>query len=228
MAKTGFFHHIGTFLLFAAAVLLLITTISSPVIKDIAILKVHLSNSSSVTFGTFGHCIVDASPDYCTGKHIGYNPASIMSSIDTTTFNTASTDTTKALTRVMILHPIACGLAFLAFLLALGAGFCGAILAASVSALTWVITVVVMACDFVLFGLVKSHVHGDGSGSHATYGVGMWTCLAAMVCLFLATIVVLLTCCSSRIHRNRQSTKEATYVDGGSRKRYFWQSGNRY
>jgi hypothetical protein len=67
MAKTGIFHHVGTFLLFVAAILLLITTISAPVVKDIAILKVTLTNktdlrNSSVTFGTFGHCILDVAP----------------------------------------------------------------------------------------------------------------------------------------------------------------------
>jgi hypothetical protein len=65
MARTGFFHHIGTFLLFAGAILLLITTISAPVVNDISLLKVHLTNRSavrysSVTFGTFGYCIRDA------------------------------------------------------------------------------------------------------------------------------------------------------------------------
>jgi hypothetical protein len=67
MAKTGIFHHFGTFLLFVAAILLLITTISAPVVGDIAILKVTLTNKSdirhsSVTFGTFGHCILDVAP----------------------------------------------------------------------------------------------------------------------------------------------------------------------
>jgi hypothetical protein len=67
MAKTGIFHHVGTFLLFVAAILLLITTISAPVVGDIAILKVTLTNktdlrNSSVTFGTFGHCILDVAP----------------------------------------------------------------------------------------------------------------------------------------------------------------------
>lgn len=67
MAKTGIFHHVGTFLLFASAILLLVTTISAPVIGDIAILKVMLTNrsdirNSSVTFGTFGHCVLDVAP----------------------------------------------------------------------------------------------------------------------------------------------------------------------
>jgi hypothetical protein len=67
MQKTGIFHHLGTFLLFVAAILLLITTISAPVIGDIGILKVMLTNktdfrNSSVTFGTFGHCVLDVAP----------------------------------------------------------------------------------------------------------------------------------------------------------------------
>jgi hypothetical protein len=53
--------------IFLASILLLITTISSPVVGDIAILKVMLTNqtdirNSSVTFGAFGHCILDVPP----------------------------------------------------------------------------------------------------------------------------------------------------------------------
>jgi len=40
---------------------------------------------------------------------------------------------------------------------------------------------VVMVIDFVVFGIIKKHVNKDGSGSHAYYSVGMWTCLAAFV-----------------------------------------------
>jgi hypothetical protein len=58
---TGFFHHIGTFLLFSATVLLIITCISAPVVHDLALLKVELGDDnrgSTVTFGTFGWCLV--------------------------------------------------------------------------------------------------------------------------------------------------------------------------
>jgi uncharacterized membrane protein len=238
MAKTGIFHHVGTFLLFAAAILLLITTISAPVIGDIAILKVMLTNktdirNSSVTFGTFGHCVLDVAPvqtdqDYCYPKHIGYNPANIMTTIDHTTFSTAAEDSSKALTRVMILHPIACALAFIAFLFALGAGFCGAIFASMIAAVAWLVTLVVMVTDFVLFGIIKRHVNSDGSGSHAYYSVGMWTILAAMILLFIATFIVLFTCCSSRMHRNNRTSKETGYNGTTTTRRRFWQRRNRY
>jgi len=71
MAITGIIHHIGTALLFISAILLLITTISAPVVNDISIFKVTLTNSttqrnSSVTFGTFGYCVRDVSDG--TGK----------------------------------------------------------------------------------------------------------------------------------------------------------------
>lgn len=67
MVKTGLFHHVGTFLLLASAILLLVTTITAPVINDISMLKVTLTNSSdlrhsSVTFGTFGYCVLDVAP----------------------------------------------------------------------------------------------------------------------------------------------------------------------
>ena len=53
----------------------------------------------------------------------------------------------------MILHPIACGVAFVAFALSCGAGVVGSLLGAMVAALAWVLTLVVMAVDFSLFGV---------------------------------------------------------------------------
>lgn len=64
MAITGIFHHIGTFFLLVATVLLVITSISAPVVNDIGLLKVQLSNATSehwteVSFGSFGYCVLD-------------------------------------------------------------------------------------------------------------------------------------------------------------------------
>jgi len=235
------FHHVGTFLLFAASILLLITTISAPVIKDIAILKVTLTNSSdarhsSVTFGTFGYCVLDVAPketdqDWCTGRHIGYDPAAEMAAIDGDDFNFASAKSTKGLTRVMVLHPVACALAFLAFLSALGSGLCGALFAALIAAIAWIVTLVVMAVDFALFGIIKNHVNGDGTGNKANYSIGMWTILAAMICLFFGMFVVLFTCFSARRHRNDTHISkhgDAGYANGTTvHKRRFWQRRSR-
>lgn len=64
MARTGFFHHIGTFLLLSATVLLIVTCISAPAVNDIALLHVNfgtvsrssLFDNPSINFGTFGWC----------------------------------------------------------------------------------------------------------------------------------------------------------------------------
>jgi len=210
-------HWIGVALIFISAILLLITTISSPVIGDIGILKVMLTNStnirhSSVTFGTFGHCILDVPPvttdqDLCFPKTIGYKPVEIMSKIDGTNFNHASLHTADALTNAFILHPIACGLAFIAAFCAIG-GVLGSLVGTMIAIVAWIITLVVMVIDFVVFGIIKNHVNKDGSGSHAYYSIGMWTCLAAMIVLLLGTIIVFITCCTGR--RSKDSSRRTT------------------
>ena len=75
------------------------------------------------------------------------------SNLQGTVFSRAAADSVDGLTHVMILHPIACAIAFLAFALSLGAGVVGSILGALVAFVAWVLTVVVMAIDFSLFGV---------------------------------------------------------------------------
>lgn len=134
-----------------------------------------------------------------------------------TVFSRASADSVDGLTRVMVLHPIACAIAFLAFGLSLGAGVVGSVLGALVAFVAWVVTVVVMAVDFSLFGTVKDHVNKQNKGSHAFYSVGMWTCLAAMVLLFLGMFIVLFTCFGARKEKKSGSGRHGhkTNADSG-------------
>ena len=159
-------HFIGVACIIISALLLLITTISAPVIGDIAILKVTLTNKtdirhSSVTFGSFGHCVLDVAPvttdqDTCFPKMIGYKPAVIMSQIDGSGFNTDHTHTVDALTNAFVLHPVACALAFIAGIVAFG-GFLGSLVGVLVALVAWIITVAVMAIDFAVFGVSNIH-----------------------------------------------------------------------
>jgi hypothetical protein len=108
----------------------------------------------------------------------------------------------------MILHPIAAGIAFLAFLMALGSGFFGSLLAAFTSLVTFVVTVVALICDFVLFAIIRDNVNDQNNDAHAYYSVGIWTILVAGIASLLGAIIVFFTCCSARLHkrRNRHST----------------------
>jgi len=230
---TGFFHHIGTFLLLAATVLLIVTCISAPVVHDIGILKVDLGdfvNHRTVSFGTFGYCVNDPNQsDDCSPSQVGYSPASVMSAIDGTDFSDYASDTTRTLTKVMILHPIACGLNFIAFMLALGAGFVGSFLASMVALLAFLTTAVALIVDFVLFSIVRSNVNDNDTGAHAYYGAAAWTTLVSGICSLIGTIVVFLTCCSGRLKKRRERrmpAKEPGYIDGPApvapRRRRFW------
>src|SRR5256885_543029 len=90
--------------------------------------------------------------NFCSPKVIGYKPAAIMEEIDHTTFSRASSDSADAFTNAFILHPIACGLAFIAGLVAIG-GVIGGLIGTLIAAVAWIITVVVMAIDFAAFGV---------------------------------------------------------------------------
>lgn len=231
MGLGRFVHHIGTFLLLVAAVLLIVVSITAPVVNDIAILKVDLGPSiagSEINLGTFGWCVIDVNGrDECSKAKIGYNPAEVISAVDNTDFSGARESTTKALTRVMILHPIAAGLCFLAFLLCLGAGILGSFLASMVAFLAFIVTLVALICDFVGFALIRSKVNDDRNGSHARFSVGIWLVLAAGICSLIATVVVFITCCAGRRRDSRNARKMEHYdaSPAAPRRRRFWQRG---
>ncbi|KAI6082370.1 pali-domain-containing protein [Hypoxylon rubiginosum] len=239
MKQTGFFHHIGSFLLLVATVLLVITTISAPVVNSISMLKVNLYNQASgdrnptVTFGTFGYCVTDAlsdGGDVCSGKHIGYDPIAVVkSNVDNVDFSNLSADTSKGLTRVMVLHPVAAGLSFIAFLLALGAGVLGSLLASLVSLVTFIVTLVVLVTDFVCFAIIRNEVNNasNSNGARAEWGAATWTMLVAAICNLLATVIVFFTCCSTRMHRRRETRRAKDVPEGygtpvRQRRRRFW------
>lgn len=199
-------HYFGCFLLFVASILLVITTISAPIVNSISILRVDLAqNSSSITFGTFGYCVLNSAEggDWCTGRHIGYDVSNELVRAESTGFSEAASNTANGLTNVMVLHPVACALTFISFLIACGAGLIGSLLGVIVAFIAWIVTLVVMAVDFAAFGIVKNDVNGDGTGSVASYGSAMWCLLAAFVIQFFGMVIVFFTCCSARRQKNR-------------------------
>lgn len=159
---------------------------------------------------------VPSSQDACSAKTVGYSPAAVMKQVDNTPFSDDAANATRALTKAMILHPIACGLDFIAFMLALGAGMFGSLLASLVAALAFIVTLVILIIDFILFGIVKHDVNNDGTGASAYYASAAWTILVSAVCSLLGTVIVFFTCCSARLHRRRNGmgTKNEVVQDG--------------
>jgi type IV secretory pathway VirB3-like protein len=146
-----------------------------------------------------------------------------MASEDGTEFSDYAERTTRALTRAMILHPIACGLNFIAFLLALGAGMIGSFLASMVALLAFLTTAVACIIDFVMFSIVRTNINdrGAATGTGAYYGAAAWTILVSAICSLIGAVVVFFTCCSARLHRRRGTTHKTEYASPPRRGR-FW------
>ncbi|KAG7452924.1 pali-domain-containing protein [Guyanagaster necrorhizus] len=162
----------GLFCCFSATVLLVFVSVSVPTWNSIYFLQVGVG-SSVTRFGVFGY----------TGSStgIGYN-------FTTAGFNSSSLDTNIIynLTKTLILHPIAAGLAGLAFLFGLyGAGYhrAGTVLMSLLAALATLVTLVAWVIDMVLFGIARSHFHDQAI--YAQYGNACWLTLGALVALLL-------------------------------------------
>lgn len=223
--------HCGTFLLFAAFVLLLIATLSAPIIHTVSFLDVTGSGARS-TFGTFGYCanlnvswsvcIAEASRSHpqangggCTPAQFGYD----ISHAATTVFNrTWQNNSLTALSKALILHPIACGLSFLALLVSICSNRFGYVFASFLALLAFLASLAAMIVDFVMFGIIRREVNNNVTGRTASYSNATWMVLAATVVLFFSVFFVLFSCCTSRRNRrdvdNRRGTAGA-YETGG-------------
>ncbi|CZT18063.1 related to palI protein [Ramularia collo-cygni] len=223
-------HWIGVFLLFTSSILLLFVTLSAPIINHLGLLRIQLGNSTkahdfNLVFGTFGYCTLNAMPngnDVCTGRHIGYEPAALMARIDNTGFDSLSGGTSDAFTRIMILHPIACGVAFIAFLLSMGGGIIGSLAGALTAFVAWILTIIVLATDFTLFGVVRNHVNHDATDSEAYFGSAIWMLVASFMMLGLGMAILLFTCCvARREHKKNKVDTAGKETRSGRRKKRF-------
>ncbi|CAK7226669.1 regulator of ime2 [Sporothrix bragantina] len=103
-----------TVMLFAAFVLLLLSVLSTPLIKGIP-----LGSFEGYNFGVFGFCRPDGS---CSGFELGYDTSSLFSSSESATFDLpVSTRTT--LSTILVLHPVAAFLTLVMLIMAVSAHF---------------------------------------------------------------------------------------------------------
>ncbi|KYK60262.1 hypothetical protein DCS_01399 [Drechmeria coniospora] len=224
-------HHIGTLLLLVATVLLLVVDVTAPVVNTLSILKVDLGRGvqgTQVTFGTFGYCHLNVKDtDSCSNSRIGYDPASVISDIDDTDFSDAEEATSRALTRVMVLHPVATALCFIAFLLCIATNVVGSIAATFFALLAFVVTIVALICDVVAFAIVKRAVNKNGR-STARWGSAIWLLVAAALCCLFAALVVFVTCCVKRSKKRRAAVQaKEGHTNSATPKRRFWQRSPR-
>ncbi|PCH43739.1 pali-domain-containing protein [Wolfiporia cocos MD-104 SS10] len=162
----------GLFLTFVAMVLLIFASVSAPTWNAISFLDTTVDGTTT-HFGVFGY----------TGSqtHVGwYFPSGVADSeLNDGLFHN--------LTRALILVPIAAGLAGVAWLFGLcGAAYhrAGTVFMTLVSALAFLVTLVVWIIEMALFGIARDHVRRRGG--YAEYANANWLVLGALVALFLA------------------------------------------
>lgn len=236
-----FLRYIGSILLLAATALLIVADVSAPVVNSLAIFKVDLGRGTDahINFGSFGWCVrgdddfFSNDGDACSDSHVGYNIAQVIHDVDGTRFSDAAESTTKALTNVMVLHAVATGFFFIAFLLSLGKGVLISLLATFVTVLGFIITAVAVICDFVSFSIIRRRVRRDrNNDSTAHYGPAAWCVLAAAILSLIATVLVFITCCAGRRERKHRDVKTERWHDGPApattHRRRFWQRRSAY
>ncbi|KAJ3843423.1 pali-domain-containing protein [Lentinula raphanica] len=220
-------------LLFIAFLLLLLVTLSVPIIKTIYLFALTASvssllesASSSVNFGVWGYCISgvgvsgifsDSSvitPE-CSKAHLGYTLDSTVASALDLDSNELVNVVSETTTAALVLHPIACALTFLTLLVSLfmlrrssnGTARLPSLITLGVGILATLLTTIVFLIDVIVVAVVRNHVKDDTDGVvMLNWGNAVWMALGATIALWLAMVG---TCggvcgCGSRHRRNTE------------------------
>ncbi|GAA5821769.1 hypothetical protein JCM10212_004797 [Sporobolomyces blumeae] len=213
------FHHFGTFLLFAAFALLLASCLTSPLFgpnHDYAIAKAAVSAriaslvsvSANIKLGVFGYCYnLEGGADQCSSSTLGYSLPPFLAELGSATgvISQSTQDTVRAVTKAFVVHPIACGLAFLAFLIAACSDRIGFLFASFVTFFVFIVTVACVVLDIVFFYVVRRYIEDNFDVNvDINYSAGTWITVAALACEFVAFFATCCACCTARRNRRRQ------------------------
>jgi len=215
------------FLALAGFILLLLVSLSVPIIKTISLLNIAANIRAGVTntgvsgglkFGLWGYCVSDITASvigisqtrngYCSRSKLGYSVDNQI--LDTVGLDNLNDIISRGLTFVLVLHPIACGLAFLALIFALMLLFRPARLASAMalvfSVLAAIVATVAFAIDIALTTIARNKVSDATDGNlKVTYGAVPWMTLGAMVALWGAAVAA---CCGIFVGGRRRRNAE--------------------
>jgi len=159
----------GMLLCFAAMVLLIFVSVSVPSWSKVFFLYVGQSGPDQLKYGVFGSTHSSSSVGYFfTNPHLN----------STVLHN---------LTKALILHPIAAGLAGFGFffgILGIVNFRIGTVIMTLLAGLALLTTFVVWVIDMILFGIARQRYRDEGQRSQ--YGNANWLTLGALVALLLA------------------------------------------
>jgi len=232
------YHHayITAFFLLAASILLMFIALSLPIIKSIYMLRIDGHPSSSlpatsigteIRVGIWGFCITSAlnkptaftNNGECIGPQLGYTiDAKLLAAV--TNEPDLANLILKALTILLILHPIA---AFLAFLTALPVITSGCdchpapwVISLVLSVPTAIVSTIVFAVDLAVVIVARSKIKNVRAANNLTisFGNGMWIVLVGMLFTWIALVLLSAWVCNRRGLRVPSAESEAPATEG--------------
>ncbi|KNE95329.1 hypothetical protein PSTG_11408 [Puccinia striiformis f. sp. tritici PST-78] len=198
----------ATLIILAGSILLVLSTISNPIIKSFYFLSIKVASKvasipldGNIRLGTFGYCFELGSQLACTKPKLGYNLQTdslgipLPAQLDLTPLNPII----SALTYALILHPIAAGLALISAIFGLVSHIreysrsrytsCFSSLASTAALLAFVL-------DIVAFSIAKKRLNALSDTNVAIdsqLGNAVWVTLAGWICLTLSGNAVWVT-----------------------------------
>lgn len=149
--------------------------------------------------GMLGVCQVSPETS-CTSPKIGF---AISAMINRLASGTNVTDKYDALTKAMIIHPLAALLSFIAFLISLFSNRFGFVFVNIASGIAGLFTFLVFLVDVLIFSFIRLEVN-KVSGVSASYGPAFAFVVVAFFCLVVAQFFSFWQCCCGRSRRERR------------------------
>ncbi|GAA6001353.1 SUR7/PalI family protein [Rhodotorula paludigena] len=206
----------GTIVVFAATVLLIFVTVSTPLIKSIHFLKATIDTQvgntnvrGEITLGCFGYCVGDT----CTSAKLGYSlDIAGLLDLGDGRLGDLSNSVLKWITYVLILHPIAAGFGLISVLFGILAhtrGFAGTALSTCFASFAAAIALLAFVFDIAAFVIAKNRISSSDVGGSAELGNAIWMTLAALILYATAGIFFGCGACIIRKQRTQREASEA-------------------
>ncbi|KAI0780791.1 pali-domain-containing protein [Trametes elegans] len=189
------------FFLFVAFLLLLLVSLSLPIIKGIFLFQLTANSSASildssasgqVRFGVWGYCTSAITVDTRLGYQFDSNVANAL-------HVSGFTDTiSRTLSAVLVLHPIACALTFLALVTSLfitsrrspyTVSRPAVLTTLGIALLAAVIATIIFLVDVIFVAVVRHKINDESHGVlQLSWGNAVWLTLGATIALWGAIV----------------------------------------
>lgn len=212
LARHRFISVVSCVLLLASTILLLLVSVSSPILKPVYLASIEsilakedlTSATTELRFGVWGLCatsVPNQTPRFssnavCFGPMLGYDiPSDLTNLAGVPPLLSQAVD--HSLLLMLVLHPVTAGLSFIGFVFSF---FLGpqdvAIFTLVVTILAGILGIVVFASDVALVIVLRNAILSEAQNNlEVVFGPGTWMVLAAVAMIWLTVIFLSARAC---------------------------------